>query len=160
MNKVARFFQNSNNTTLIRNGLLVGGGIYLIWKLGNTLFPGDEQKAGMEADLSKITINTGKMSISMTEARLIAHNLLMAMDRYGTDETTIKNNLRPLNKDDLLMVIREFGIREYNGVSQPVGLDKLIYSVPLNLIGWLKAEMDGSDIEEVRQIFTTNGIPF
>lgn len=160
MNKVARFFKHSDNTTLIRNGLLVGGGIYLIWKLGKTLFPGEEQKSDMEADLSKITINTGKMSLSMTEARLTAHNLLMAMDRYGTDEDTILNNLRPLNRDDLLMVIREFGIREYNGTSQPVFLDKLIYSVPLNLIGWLKAELSGKDLEEVKQIFTAHSIPF
>ncbi len=111
--------------------------------------------------IDDLKVNANNLSISDNQAKLIVENILSAMDQYGTDEETIINNLKNLNKDDLLFVIKKFGTKPYNGTSLASNwIDKTLFSPEKNLIGWLKAELDGNDLKAVRKIFEDNEIPF
>ena len=119
----------------------------------------DEQKLA-EEELGKLEYNSNNLTITTSDAILIAQQLLSAMDQYGTDEKTIVALLDGLNRDDLLFVIKIFGIKKYNGVGEAVGLDRFIYAQNLNLAGWLKSELSGKDLDKVAAMFANFKIPF
>lgn len=112
-------------------------------------------------DLNNLNSNSGNRTISSDDATLIAQQLLAAMDGYGTDEDTIVRLLSPLNKDDLILVIQKFGIKPYNGAGLATRWEEIkFFSTDLNLQGWLSAELSGSYLETVKQIFSSNNIAF
>lgn len=139
-------------------------GIYIAVRKGVIdLFDGkspEEKQA--EEEIEKLEYDGNKLSVTTSDAILIAQQLLSAMDQYGTDEETIVTLLTDLNRDDLLFVIKLFGIKQYNGAGQSVGLDKYLYSQNLNLAGWLKAELEDSPkyYDQVKAIFKNHNIPF
>lgn len=119
------------------------------------------KKTDSERIIDAITIDKKNTSITDNQATIIVENLLSAMDQYGTDEQSIIDNLNGLNKDDLLLVIRKFGIKPYNGASLATNwIDRTLFSPEKNLIAWLKSELSGSALETVKQIFESNEIPF
>lgn len=108
-----------------------------------------------------LDIDQNNLSIDDNEAVIIANNLLGAMNQYGTDEQTIFDNLTGLNKYDLLLVIKKFGVKPYNGTSLASNwIDRNIFSPEKNLIAWLKSELDGADLKKVKEIFDAAGVPF
>lgn len=116
----------------------------------------DSQKA-----IGDLTVNKDNLTITENQATIIAENLLGAMNRYGTDEKTIVENLKTLRKDDLILVMKAFGVRPYNGAGLATrGYEKQFFATDLNLIGWLKEELDGDDLDQVANIFLNNQIPF
>ena len=119
----------------------------------------DEQKLA-EEELGKLEYNAKNLTVTTSDAILIAQQLLSAMDQYGTDEKTIVALLDGLNRDDLLFVIKIFGIKKYNGVGEAVGLDRFIYAQNLNLAGWLKSELSGKELDKVAAMFANFKIPF
>lgn len=119
----------------------------------------DEQKLA-EEELGKLEYNAKNLTVTTSDAILIAQQLLSAMDQYGTDEKTIVALLDGLNRDDLLFVIKIFGIKKYNGVGEAVGLDRFIYAQNLNLAGWLKSELSGNELDKVAAMFANFKIPF
>jgi hypothetical protein len=118
----------------------------------------DEKKA--EEEIDKLEYDSRNLTITVSDAILISQQLLAAMDKYGTDEKTIITLLSQLNRDDLLYVMKIFGVHQYNGAGSSVGLDRWIYSQNLNLIGWLKSELSGKDLATVAGIFQSYNIPF
>lgn len=120
-----------------------------------------KRKTDSEKAIGTLTVNKDSLTITNNQATIISENLLGAMNRYGTDVETIINNLSTLRRDDLILVMKIFGVKSYNGValSDPVWYRQL-FSTDLNLIGWLKAELDGQDLEKVASIFANNNIPF
>jgi hypothetical protein len=118
--------------------------------------------AGDMADaLSRVKINGSNLSITNGEAILIANNLLEAMNRYGTDEQAIFAAMDHLQtKDDLLLVIKTFGIKLYDGFGLAVDwVSRNFISTPKNLQGWLRSELSGSDLKKVQDKFDQLGIP-
>lgn len=111
--------------------------------------------------IASIEVDETKTTITDTQATLIASHLLSAMDKYGTDEQSIIDNLTGLNQNDLLLVIKKFGTPSYNGQAQATDwLGKTFFSSQKDLVGWLREELSGKPLETVKQIFTTNNVPF
>ncbi len=130
--------------------LAVAGTVYF-WKKKS-----DSQKA-----IGDLKVDKQALTITQNQAIVIAENLLGAMNKYGTDEQVIKDNLQNLRKDDLLLVMKAFGVKPYNGTALATrNYEKMIFATDLNLIGWLQQELDGKDLEDVRAIFENQGIPF
>lgn len=112
-------------------------------------------------EINSLEVDLNSTTISEDEAMIIAQNLLNAMNRWGTKEDVIIQNLENLNRDDLLLVIRKFGIKPYSGgVLATMWHQKKFMSTDQNLIGWLQDELNGSSLKQVKAIFDKNGIPF
>jgi len=139
----------TNNFTPI---LYIGGAIIVI-VLIKKLFSGFFNKSPFTP--SDITINTSQLSISQSQAMQIAQNLFDAMNRLGTDEKTLFDSITTLNSEDLKLVVKIFGLRSYfgHGYGAILGQDK-------SLQGWLKAELGGGDLENMKVLFDARNVPF
>lgn len=117
-------------------------------------------QARLEDQLTNL--NTSDTTISKGDAITISQNLLGAMDRWGTDEDAIIDNLnRCKTKGDLNLVIQTFGIKPYDGTGlADTFLSRQIAGVMKNLTGWLRSELSGSTLREVKSIFEKLNVPF
>ncbi len=90
------------------------------------------------------------------QALTIADNLHAALDRYGTDEATLIDNLnRCKTKNDLLLVIEKFGKRKYLIVGNIFGLGK-----EKDLRQWLKADLTKNELASVKlNVFDKLNVP-
>lgn len=120
--------------------------------------PGQEEN---HADISDLNYSTSNLNYSTDQLKLICENLLAAMDKYGTDVSSILSNLSDLNQDELIYIISYFGYKPYNDVGlATTWADINLFSTNKNLIGWLKAELSGNALSEVKAIFDNLNIPF
>jgi hypothetical protein len=103
-----------------------------------------EAKEGREfADaIAAIKVNMANTTIDETTAATKASRLLAAMNKWGTDENTIKKELDNLKtKDDYLLVYKAFKDKGYkNGKLNAEGRK-------MDLTGWLREELSGSDLK-------------
>lgn len=113
----------------------------------------NETKAYQAPSLSMMTIDRNKITISDNDAKTIASNLYMAMDKVGTDDDVVISELTKVKtKDDLLLVINKFGLRKYFAY----GYD--LIGRKINLIGWLKKEFTSSkDKENINALISPFG---
>lgn len=108
-----------------------------------------------------IKINVNNTTLSKGDVIIIAQNLLNAMDRWGTDEDAIMDNLnRCKTKDDLLLVIQQFGMKMYDGAVLADDPIARFFATILNLQGWLRRELGRRDTERVKAIYDRLGVPF
>ena len=113
------------------------------------------------AEIMGIKINANNLTISSGDALIIAHNILAAMDRWGTDEAAIFDNLnRCKTKDDLLLVIQKFGMKMYDGMVLADDIVAKFFGSIKDLQGWLRAELGRSDTRKVKEIYDRLGVPF
>jgi hypothetical protein len=151
----------SNKEELISVGIkmgiplaVIGTGIYLIRKL----FKGsnaDGTSSITAPSLKNTTINKSKLTISISDAGLFANTLYGAMLDFGTDEKTIYSVMDKINtKDDMLLVIKSFGMKQYLWGTR-AGLLGQNY----NLIGWLKFELSTSELAKIKPKFDKWNIP-
>lgn len=154
----------AENPKWVLGGLLLLGGLFAGKKIYDYFLGKSEaEKAREQFDkqLTELPYNPQGLSISDTDARLIVANIFNEMNGYFTDGEYVVSQLRGLNRNDLLLVINLFGIRDYNGAGEASNwIDRNFLSTPKNLIGWLQSELDNSEKEEAKQIFTSQGIPF
>ena len=103
-----------------------------------------EAKEGNELRdaIAAIPVNNKNTTIDETTAATISGALLGAMNKWGTDEETIRRNIDRLKtKDDYLLVYKAFKDKGYkNGKLNADGRK-------LDLTGWLRAELSGSDLK-------------
>ncbi|MBR4620494.1 MAG: hypothetical protein IKO46_05890 [Salinivirgaceae bacterium] len=103
-----------------------------------------EAKEGNELRdaIAAIPVNSKNTTIDETTAATISGALLGAMNKWGTDEETIRRNIDRLKtKDDYLLVYKAFKDKGYkNGKLNADGRK-------LDLTGWLRAELSGSDLK-------------
>lgn len=119
-------------------------------------------------DSTPVVTDPTKTTIDENKANMIVRNLLSAMDQRGTDEQSIIENLTGLNRYDLFWIIEKFGVKPYfdygldnrSSVQKALTIDLLHDMGNWDLIGWLKAELKGSSLDKVRDIFKNNDIPF
>lgn len=146
-------------TLLVLAGIGIGG-----YKLYQNLFGKDKQDKARDAfdeSVSKLPYKPSRFSHSEADLKLVTNNVFQAMNQYGTDEDTIIDNLEKLNKDEMYYVMAAFGMRLYSdGVEASNWITKNLASSKLNLIGWLKKELGGDDLEKVQAIFNKLNIPF
>ncbi len=106
--------------------------------------------------LKNIPLNSNNVTMSDAEATKIATSLLNSMNRFGTDEDTIKrifeNQIK--TKDDFVLVQRQFGEVGYNQVTGRRN-DKC---TKLTLTDWLRAELSGKALEAIENRLTEWGI--
>ena len=110
--------------------------------------------------LNDLEVDNNAATISNDQAILIAENLLNAMDRIGTDEQSIIDNLTGLNYDDLILIIKAFGTKPYYIYGLAYSTLSKAVATDYSLIGWLRAELKGDKLDQVKEIFESNGIPF
>lgn len=114
------------------------------------------------SQLDAVKVDGSKTTLSPGDAILISQNILGAMARMGTDSASILDNLnRCQTADDLKLIIKTFGVKLYTGTTLAADnfLSKHI-SRALNLNGWLRAELSGSDLANAQAIFNKFSIPF
>jgi hypothetical protein len=86
---------------------------------------------------------------------LYANTLYGAMLNIGTNLKTIYSVMDKIRtKDDMLLVIKAFGMKKYMWFGRSSFLGQEI-----NLIGWLRAELGKRDISKIKPKFERFGIP-
>lgn len=116
----------------------------------------------MQSDIESVDVQSRNLTISQGDAVMIAQNLLNAMNKYGTDEQAIYDNLNSLQtKDDLLLVTQKFGAKPYNGAGlSSTFIDKNLFTTMKNLNGWLRAELNSREEKKVKEIYDRLGVNF
>jgi hypothetical protein len=146
----------ANKAELARKGiqiglpiLAIGAGALIVRKL----FKG---KTGTSApSLKNMAIDKKNLTISPSDAALYANTLYGAMLNWGTNEKAIYSTIGKIStKDDMLLVIKAFGMKKYllGGRSAFLGQD-------INLLGWLRKELGKSEIKKITPKFQSWGIP-
>jgi len=115
----------------------------------------------MSDQLANLGIRNSNVTLSDDEATIIAQNLLNAMNRWGTDDDAIIDNIsKAKTKDDLLLITQKFGILPYDGMGlSDTFLSNKIGAVMKNLGGWIRAELSGSNLKTVKAIYDKFGVP-
>jgi hypothetical protein len=149
-----------NKAALIAQGLKiglpligVGIGIYAIRKLLKRNPDGTTSKVA--PSIKDTVIHKENLTISASDAALFANTLYGSMQDFGTDEETIFSTIDKLNtKDDMLLVIKAFGMKKYLwGARDPW------FGQEYNLIGWLRSELGKKEVVKIKPKFEEWGIP-
>lgn len=144
-------------STGIRYGLPilgVGIGIYAIKKLLSKRNP-DGTTTKVAPSLKNTIIQKANLTISTSDAALFANTLYGAMLDFGTDEETIFSTLDKIStKDDMLLLIKTFGMKQYLWGARAAFLGQ-----DYNLVGWLRFELSDKDIDKIKPKFDEWGIP-
>lgn len=137
---------------------LIVGGIIIYQRLKST--SADRQQKEIESAYRNAEVYDREVTITRAQANIFAKRLLAAMDCKGTDEDTVFSVLNALRThSDLLLVQKAFGAPFYmfTGSSDSWITKKLGMSKPLDLNGWLRAELSGKSLDRVRQIYQRLG---
>ena len=76
------------------------------------------------------------------DARNVAEGLYDAMNRFGTDDNSILELLKPVSPGQFMLVSRAFGMKPYNAL---LGNDYGFFLDKYPLKTWLKKELPASD---------------
>ena len=148
---ILKLILNHKKTFIVLGLILAAVLAFYFWKRKS-----DSQKA-----IGNLTVNKDNLTITNNQAIIIAENLLGAMNKYGTDGDVIISNLKTLRTDDLLLVMKTFGVKPYNGWTLATrSYEKLFFATDLNLVGWLLEELDGDELDQVSNIFINANVPF
>jgi hypothetical protein len=154
-----------NARLIVYGAIIVIGGItlFIIGKKIKNLFTGGGgyTQKNLQEDINNLDISSEDVTITEEDATLIASNLLIAMDRFGTDERAILDAMDQIRtRGDLLLVIRTFGVKLYSGIDLPKNALDRLWSTAKDLSGWLRAELSGSALAQVKEKFDSLGVPF
>lgn len=152
----------ANKAALVGTGIKVGGTALLVGlayvfvrKLLKGRTNADGTSVRIAPTLKNTKIETSKLTITTSDAALFANTLYTAMLNFGTDEASIYSVINKINtKDDMLLVIKTFGMKMYLMGGRAAFLGQNI-----NLIGWLRAELDSKEIAKMKPKFNSWGIP-
>ncbi|WP_282039316.1 hypothetical protein [Saccharicrinis aurantiacus] len=135
--------------------LALGIGGFLIYRALKKRRNPDGTSASVAPSMKKMEIKQQNLSISPSDAALFANTLYGAMLDFGTDEATIYSTIDKIQtKDDMLLVIKAFGLKMYllGGRAALLGQNH-------NLIGWLRFELSEKEIAKIKPKFEAWGIP-
>jgi hypothetical protein len=150
----------ANKAALIGTGirigvpvLAIGVGVYAIRKMFKR--NPDGTSSTVAPSMKDTVIDSKNLTISPSDAALYANTLYGAMLDFGTDEKTIYSTIEKIQtKDDMLLVIRAFGMKMYLWGTRAAFLGQ-----NYNLIGWLRFELDDKEIAKIKPKFDSWGIP-
>jgi len=144
--------------TVIKIGVpvvAIGVGILLIRRAIKKKSNPDGTSSRVAPSLKDTVIQKENLTISPSDAALFANTLYGAMLDFGTDEKTIYSIMDKIStKDDMLLVIRTFGMKQYLW-----GTRAAFIGQDYNLIGWLRFELDDKEIAKIKPKFDQWGIP-
>jgi len=152
----------ASKSALIDTGIRVGipllalgiGGLLIYRTIKKSRNP-DGTSASAAPSIKKMEIKQQNLTISPSDAALFANTLYGAMLDFGTDEKTIYSTIAKVKtKDDMLLVIKAFGLKMYllGGRAALLGQNH-------NLIGWLRFELSDKEIAKIKPKFDAWGIP-
>jgi hypothetical protein len=145
-------------TTGIKIGIpvvAIGVGFFLIRRAIKKKSNPDGTSSRIAPSLKDTVIQKENLTITPSDAALFANTLYGAMLDFGTDEKTIYSIMDKINtKDDMLLVIRTFGMKQYLW-----GTRAAFIGQDYNLIGWLRFELDDKEIEKIKPKLDAWGIP-
>ena len=154
--------EQANKAALIATGIkigvpvvAIGVGILLIRRAIKKKSNPDGTSSRVAPSLKDTVIQKENLTISPSDAALFANTLYGAMLDFGTDEKTIYSIMDKIStKDDMLLVIRTFGMKQYLW-----GTRAAFIGQDYNLIGWLRFELDDKEIAKIKPKFDQWGIP-
>lgn len=123
-------------------------------------------KDWVEVDVIKNLPDGIEPSISLHEANLIAHDLQVAMDRYGTDNRTIKGVVERVNAADWALINNAFGYKTYSIITGAREFELFGYNWNKrhNLKTWLRSELsryfNAKIYSRVKTLYEANGVVF
>lgn len=152
--------KSSNRALAIATGIKIGvplmaiGVGFFVFKKMFKKNP-DGTSSRIAPSLEDTMIQKENLTISPSDAALFANTLYGAMLDFGTDEKTIYNTIyRITTKDDMLLVIKAFGMKQYLW-----GTRAALIGQEYNLLGWLRFELNDKEIANIQPKFTGWGIP-
>ncbi len=153
---------NAGKLALINTGIKVGGtalavgaGYLLIRKLLKGKANSDGTSTKVAPTLKSMRIESSGLSITTSDAALYASTLYTAMVDFGTEEEIIYSVIDKVKtRNDMLLVIRTFGVKKYLWGSRAAFIGQNI-----NLVGWLRAELSSREIARIKPKFDNWGIP-
>nr|WP_319401771.1 hypothetical protein [uncultured Carboxylicivirga sp.] len=151
---------NANKAAMIATGIkigvpivAIGVGVILIKRMFKKNPDGTSTRVA--PSLKDTVIQKENLTITPSDAALFANTLYGAMLDFGTDEATIFNTMERIKtKDDMLLVIKTFGMKMYLWGTRAAFLGQ-----DYNLIGWFRFELSDKDIEKIKVKFDQWGIP-
>jgi hypothetical protein len=151
---------NANKAAMIATGIkigvpivAIGVGVILIKRMFKKNPDGTSTR--IAPSLKDTVIQKENLTITTSDAALFANTLYGAMLDFGTDEATIFNTMEKIKtKDDMLLVIKTFGMKMYLWGTRAAFLGQ-----DYNLIGWFRFELSDKDIEKIKVKFDQWGIP-
>nr|WP_321411172.1 hypothetical protein [uncultured Carboxylicivirga sp.] len=151
---------NANKAAMIATGIkigvpivAIGVGVILIKRMFKKNPDGTSTR--IAPSLKDTVIQKENLTITPSDAALFANTLYGAMLDFGTDEKTIFNTMERIKtKDDMLLVIKTFGMKMYLWGTRAAFLGQ-----DYNLIGWFRFELSDKDIEKIKVKFDQWGIP-
>jgi hypothetical protein len=93
------------------------------------------------------------LGVSATQIQSIANTQFSAMADIFTNEALLFSSLQNLSGADLIRVFQAFGLKPYAGTGSWFGVG---YS--LDLFGWYKEELGGSDLIKMRQLWSKSNL--
>jgi hypothetical protein len=149
--KVEQFLTKVKPGTLAIIIIVIAVALYFLLKKSNT---DQSQKA-----VDDLKVDESKISFSSDELNFKTSQLLDAMNQIGTDTTTIMNVLKSLNSgDDLLYIIKAFGVKPYYLTGLGDGLISRFMATDENLVGWFHSELSDSELADVKAEFDRLGV--
>lgn len=162
LSKVAKLKKNPAllvATISVTAGLAIFGGIktYRFIKSKSAQKDAEKDKEKIQEQAREQVL---ERRITDADAKVYAKDLLDAMDGFGTDESKIKEIILDNNPSatDLQAIVDAFGTPEYGTFGKPMWGN----GTPLNLIEWIKKEVDTSTslYESLKTKFQTSGYTF
>lgn len=152
--------KSSNKALAIATGIKIGVplvafgvGFFVIKKMFKKNPDGTSSR--IAPSLDNTVIQKENLTISPSDAALFANTLYGAMLDFGTDEKTIYTTIhRITTKDDMLLVIKAFGMKQYLW-----GTRAALIGQEYNLLGWLRFELNDKEIANIKPKFDGWGIP-
>jgi hypothetical protein len=144
--KVEQFLTKVKPGTLAVIIIAIAAILYFLLRKKNV----DQSQEAVDA----IVIDNSKLEFTDAELNFKTSQLYDAMDSFGTDTDTIMSVLRSLhNSDELLYIIKKFGLVKYFGTGHG-----LLLGDDENLIGWFHSELSDSELSDVKTEFDRVGV--
>lgn len=146
----------------INNQIMIVGvsaiGAFVLWRVVKKYMDNAGVRAQNKALNQQNTPDPKGLTMSQAEATIVSEKLYAAMDGIGTDTKTIMDLLihTPRTNDDLKLIVRTFGLKEYGTTGSPYWGK----GTPSDLSTWLRNEMSGSDLQKLQVRFAQAGITF
>lgn len=143
---------NTKTILLVMGGVLLTSSIRQAFGLSNN--PNLKDKFDRHKDdIKNNPPNPSKLSLPRQAYKNIAEIQYEAMNRAGTNEKKLFRSLKGLNRDDLLTVNMDFGLRARTILGGTVAI-----SGRRNLMQWYRSELSGSDLQKMLKIWQKTGL--